>query len=126
VVVTRPRVLIADDHPGFAKALGRVLANECEIVGVVADGSAVTTTAASLQPVVVVVDVNLPNVSGLEVCRQLTRHHPGAKAIVITGMIDDTVRAEALAAGASAFLAKHTSSQDLIEQIKHAWAASTK
>jgi len=123
--VTRPRVLIADDHPGFAKALGRILSFECDVVGVVADGSMVADAAARLQPVVALVDVNLPNVSGLEICHRLTRLDPRAKVIVITGMLDDAVRVRALAAGASAVMPKVTAAHDLIDEIKRVWAAST-
>ena len=73
---TRPRVLLADDHPGIVKALGRLLSFECDVVGTVSDGSAVAEAADTLQPVVVVVDVNLPNVNGLDVCREIsTRAH---------------------------------------------------
>lgn len=122
--MTRPRVLIADDHPGFAKALGRILSFECDVVGVVADGSMVADAAARLQPVVALVDVNLPNVSGLEICHRLTRLDPRAKVIVITGMLDDEVRVRALAAGASAVMPKVTAAHDLIDEIKRVWAAS--
>ena len=123
--MTRPRVLIADDHPGFAKALGRILSFDCDVVGVVADGSMVADAAARLQPVVALVDVNLPNVSGLEICHRLTRLDPRAKVIVITGMLDDAVRVRALAAGASAVMPKVTAAHDLIDEIKRVWAAST-
>ena len=123
--MTRPRVLIADDHPGFAKALGRVLAFECDVIEVVADGSAVVEAVARLQPIVALVDVNLPNLSGVEICRQLIRNNPSAKVIVISGMIDDAVRTAAVAAGASAVLPKLTVSHDLVAEIKRAWAGTT-
>jgi len=119
---TRPRVLLADDHPGMVKALERVLALECDVVGVVADGSEVAEAAARLQPVVIVVDLNLPNVSGLEVCRRILQTNPRAKVIVITGMIDETIRADALAAGASDFVAKLAAGKELIVAVRRAWA----
>ena len=56
----RPRVLIAEDHPGVAKAVCRVLALDCDVVGSVADGSAVLEAAQRLQPDVIVLDLNLP------------------------------------------------------------------
>ena len=86
---TRPRVLLADDHAGIVRALERMLSLECDVVGVVADGSEVAEAAARLQPVVTVVDLNLPNVSGLEACRRILRTNPRAKVILITGMVDD-------------------------------------
>jgi len=123
-VPARPRVLLVDDHPGMAKALGRVLSFECDVVGVVADGSEVADAAARLQPVVIVADLNLPNVSGLDVCRRIRRDNPRARVIVITGMLDDEVREQALAAGASGFFHKSASGDELVAAIKRAWAES--
>ena len=80
----RPRVLLVDDHPGILKALGRVLSAECDVVGVIADGREVAEAAMRLQPQVIVVDLNLPHVSGLDVCRQVTRNDPRVKVIVIS------------------------------------------
>jgi DNA-binding NarL/FixJ family response regulator len=105
-VPTRPRVLLVDDHPGVAKALGRLLSLDCDVVGVIDDGREVAEAAVRLQPVVIVVDLNLPNVNGLEVCRQITRNNLHAKVIVITAMLDDAIKDEALAAGASDFVSK--------------------
>ena len=121
---TRPRVLLVDDHPGVAKAIGRALAPECDVVGVVADGHEVADAAARLQPVVIVVDLNLPNMSGLDVCRQITQNNPLVKVIVITAMTDDAFRDEALAAGASGFFQK-SAAGDLIGAIRRIWTEST-
>ena len=120
---TRPRVLLVDDHPGVAKAIGRALAPECDVVGVVADGREVADAAARLQPVVIVVDLNLPNMSGLDVCRQITQNNPRVKVIVITAMTDDAFRDEALAAGASGFVQK-AAAGDLITAIRRIWMES--
>jgi DNA-binding NarL/FixJ family response regulator len=123
-VPTRPRVLLVDDHPGIVQALSRVLAPACDVVGVMGDGREVSGAAALLQPVVIVLDLNLPDVSGLEVCRQITRNNPRMKVIVITAMADDAVRDEALAAGASGFVHK-SAANDLIVAIQRVWAEST-
>ena len=72
----RPRVLLADDYPDMVKAVSRLLALDCEIVGSVADGSALLEAAQRLQPDVIVLDVNLPNVHSLEACREITRVNP--------------------------------------------------
>jgi two-component system invasion response regulator UvrY len=122
VMQNRPRVLLADDHAGMVKALERVLSLECDVVGVVADGGEVAGAAARLQPVVTVVDLNLPNVSGLEACRRILQANPGAKVILITGMLDETIEAEALAAGASGCLTKLDAGNALIVAIRRAWA----
>ena len=118
---TRPRVLLVDDHPGIVQALGRVLSPACDVVGVIADGREVADAAARLQPVVIVLDLNLPNVSGLDVCRQITQNNPLVKVIVITAMADDAIRDEALAAGASGFFHK-SAANDLIVAIQRIWA----
>jgi PAS domain S-box-containing protein len=122
VTPSRPRVLLADDHPGILEALQRVLALDCDVVGVVADGSKVVDAAARFQPVVAVVDLNLPNVSGLEVCRRIVRANPRAKVILITTVIDDGIRTDALAAGASGSFAKLNAGNELIDGIRVAWA----
>lgn len=121
---TRPRVLLVDDHPGVVKALGRVLSLECDVVGVIADGREVADAAVRLQPVVIVVDVNLPNVSGLDVCRQITQNDPRAKVIMLTAMPDADIRDEALAAGASVFVDKTAASDELLVAIRRLWTES--
>jgi DNA-binding NarL/FixJ family response regulator len=123
-VPTRPRVLLVDDHPGIVKALGRVLSLGCDVVGVIADGREVADAAARLQPVVIVMDLNLPHVSGLDVCRYITQNNPRVKVIVITGMTDDAIRFEALAAGASGFFHK-SAADELIVAINRIWTEST-
>ena len=124
-VVARPRVLLADDHPGIVKALSRVLSLECYVAGVVADGRKVADAAAQLQPVVILVDLNLSHVNGLDVCREITHQNPHAKVIVMTAMIDDVIREQACAAGASSCFDKCASTDNLIVDIKRAWREST-
>ena len=102
----RPRVLIAEDHPAVAKAVCRVLALDCDVVGTIADGSAVLEAAQRLQPDVIVVDLNLPNVNGLEACRQITQLNPEAKVIMFSAMNDPDVKQRSFDVGASAFVFK--------------------
>ncbi len=114
---TRPRVLLADDYPDMVKAVSRLLAPDCEIVGSVADGSALLEAAQRLQPDVVVLDVNLPNVRSVEACREIMRVNPGMKVIMFTAMDDANVGQAFLDAGASAFVSKLASSE-LLSTIK--------
>jgi DNA-binding NarL/FixJ family response regulator len=100
-----------------------VLSPECDVVGVIADGREVADAAARLQPVVIVLDLNLPHVSGLDVCRQVTRNNPRVKVIVISAMADDAIRDETLAAGASGFFHK-SAANDLIVAIRRVWDES--
>jgi DNA-binding NarL/FixJ family response regulator len=114
----RPRVLIAEDHPGVAKAVCRLLALDCEVVGSVADGSAVLEAAQRLQPDVIVVDLNLPNVSGLEACRQIMQVNPAARVIVFSAMNDPDVKQRSFEVGASAFVSKIAVDGDLLATVK--------
>ena len=113
----RPRVLLADDYPDIVKAVSRLLARDCEIVGSVADGSALLEAAQRLQPDVIVLDVNLPNVHSLEACREITRGNPGMKVIMFTATDDRNASQAFFEAGASAFLSK-LASADLLSTIK--------
>ena len=124
-IPTRPRVLLADDHPGVLKALQRVLSFECDVVGAVKDGGEVADAAARLQPVVTVVDLNLPSVSGLEVCRRILRSDPRAKVILMTATVDHAIEARAREAGAAAFVSKLMAGDELIEAIRSAWAEAS-
>ena len=110
-------MLLADDYPDIVKAVSRLLALDCEIVGSVADGSALLETAQRLAPDVVVLDVNLPNVYSLEACREMTRVNPELKVIVFTAMDDPDLSKRFLDAGASAFVSK-VASVELLLTIK--------
>jgi DNA-binding NarL/FixJ family response regulator len=113
----RPRVLLADDYPDMVKAVSRLLALDCEIVGSVADGSALLQEAQRLRPDVIVLDVNLPNIQSLAACREITRGNPTTKVIMFTAMADPAARQAFLEAGASAFLSK-VAAGDLLSTIK--------
>ena len=120
--LARPRVLVAEDHPDVAKAVCRLLALDCEIVGQIEDGSAVLEAAQRLLPDVVVVDLHLPNVNGLEACRQITQANPAIKVIVFTATNDPDVRERAFELGASAFVSKTAPGADLLSTVKRLWA----
>jgi len=101
-----------------------VLALDCEVVGTVADGSAVSEAAQRLQPDVIVVDLNLPNVNGLEVCRQITQLNLEAKVIVFSAMDDPDVKQRSFEIGASAFVSKMAGDGDLLSTIKRLCAVT--
>ena len=114
----RPRVLVADDHPGIMTAICRLLALDSEVVGSVTDGKQLLEAAQRLQPDVIVLDVNLPIVNGLDACRQITREHPAMKVIVFTAMGDPDVRQQSIEAGAAAFVPKLASVDGLLSTIR--------
>ena len=115
---TRPRVLLADDYPDMVKAVSRLLANDCDVVGSVADGSELLEAAERLQPDVIVLDLNLPNVDGLDACRQITQAFPEIRVILFTAMSDADVSQRLLGAGASAFVSKLAPVDSLVSTIK--------
>lgn len=78
--------MIADDYPDMVKAVSRVLAQDCDVVGTVAGGSALLDAAERLQPNVILLDLSLPNANVLEACRQITRSHPQIRVIVFTAL----------------------------------------
>ena len=111
-------MLLAEDHTGVAKAVSRVLALDCDVVATIADGSAVLEAAQRLKPDVTVIDVSLPNVNGLEVCRQITQENPEARVILFTAMNDPDVKQRSLEVGASAFVSKMAGDGDLLSTVK--------
>ena len=88
---SRPRVLLADDYPDIVKAVSRLLALDCEIVGTVADGSALLETAQRLQPDVIVLDVHLPERPLAGGVSRDTRVNPEMKVIMFTAVADPNV-----------------------------------
>ncbi len=118
MLFTGPSVLVADDDPGMAKALSRLLTLDFAVVGVVEDGGALLEAVRRLRPDVIVLDVNLPTLDGLEACRQIMQANPAAKVIVFTAMSDPEVRQRAFAVGASAFMSKLAPVDELRSAIK--------
>ena len=117
----RPRVLVVDDHPDVAKAVCQLLAPDCEVVGTIADGSVLLEAVQRLEPDVIVLDMNLPGVHALEVCRQLTQMNPPVKVVVFSAMNEPEVTEALVAAGASAFVSK-LASADLPASIRRVCA----
>jgi DNA-binding NarL/FixJ family response regulator len=116
-LLAKPRVLIADDYPGMVRSVSRLLALDCEVVGSVEDGSALLEAAQRLQPDVIVLDLNLPNVHGLDACRQITQVNPEIKIIVFTATSDPEIRQRSFEAGASGFVSKLGRADDLRSAI---------
>jgi DNA-binding NarL/FixJ family response regulator len=117
----RPRVLVADDHPSVSRSLRRLLSLDCEVVGTVDDGGALLDSVERLQPDVVVADLNMPTVNGFDACRHLTRSGSRVKVILLSALDDVEIAREALASGASAFLAKSSlDSGELLSAVKRA------
>jgi DNA-binding NarL/FixJ family response regulator len=111
-------VILADDHRLLREAFAQLLAAECDVVGAVGDGRALLEAARELQPDVVVIDVAMPLLNGLDAARQLLRELPGTKVIFLTMSEDPDVAAEAFRAGASGYLLKNSAAAELLQAIR--------
>ncbi len=116
--MSRPRVLLADDHRLLREAFAQLLAAECDVVGAVADGRAVLAAARELRPDIVVLDVAMPLLNGLDAARQLQHIRPAVKVIFLTMNEDPDVAAEAFRMGASGFLLKNSAASELLQAIR--------
>lgn len=123
--MTRPRVLIAEDHRVVADGLVLLLGERYEIVATVRDGSDVLDAARRLHPDVILLDVSMPHVSGLESMRQLREHDVQSRVIVLTMHADPELAVEALRAGASGFVLKESSGEELMMALDAVLGGST-
>jgi DNA-binding NarL/FixJ family response regulator len=114
----QPRVLLADDHKILLDAFVKLLEPECKVVGTVEDGRSLLEKAPQLRPDVVVVDIVMPRLNGLEAGRQLKKQMPGVKVIFLTMNEDPDLVKEAFRAGASGFLLKSSAASELFQAIK--------
>jgi DNA-binding NarL/FixJ family response regulator len=121
----RPRVLLADDHQMLADALKGVVEPRCEVVGIVSDGRALLEAAGRLQPDIVVLDIGMPQLNGLDAGRQLKHALPNVKLIFMTMLVDPYLVGEAFRAGASAFLLKEAAASELTQAIDQVLKSST-
>lgn len=116
--MTKPRLLIADDHKIFAEGLKRLLNADFDIVGVVADGRELVAVAEKLRPDVMVVDISMPLLNGIEAVRQIKKVHPEIKVVFLTMHPDAAYAANAFKAGASGYVLKHSAPDELITAIR--------
>ncbi len=113
----RPRVLLADDHRLVLGALEALLSQECDVVGTATDGQTLVAAAVRLQPDLVVLDVAMPLLNGLDAALQIKRACPRIKIVVITMNEDPEVAAAAFRAGASAYILKQSAASELLSAI---------
>jgi len=112
-----PRFLIADDHKIFAEALCALLEEKYSVVGVIADGQAMVAEATKLKPDVIVVDVGMPLLNGLDAARKVREVAPDIKFVFLTMQDDSNLAAAAMELGAVAFVLKHSGKQELLQAI---------
>ena len=114
----KPRVLLADDHRLLVEAFAKLLESECEIVGHVGDGLALLEAAPKLKPDVVVLDVAMPLLNGLDAGRKLKEQMPDVRLIFVTMNEDPDLVVQAFRIGASGYLLKRSAGSELLLAIR--------
>src|SRR5262245_34741089 len=114
----RPRVLLADDHRLLREAFAQLLVPGCDVVGAVADGRALLAAAPQLRPDIVVLDIAMPLLNGLDAARQLRHVMPEVKVIFLTVSEDPDLAAEAFRNGASGYLLKNSAASEPVQAIQ--------
>lgn len=116
------RVLVVDDHPAFRKALSSALSmiEDIEVAGEAGGGIAACEEAAQLEPDVIVMDLSMPDLSGIDAMKRIHEDRPDLPVVILTAHADEGVEREALAAGARGFLAKGTGLKDLVVVLQEA------
>ena len=119
---TRPHILIADDHIIFADGLRLILEKHYSVVGTVADGRSLVAEAVRLKPDVIVVDVGMPLLNGLDAAARVREQLPKVKLVFLTMQDNPNLAAAALELGSAGFVLKHSAGPELlkaIEQLLH-------
>jgi len=123
--MTRARVLLADDHRLVAEGLKSLLSVEFDLVGVVEDGRALVAAAKQLRPDVIVADITMPHLNGLDALPHLKKEDPSVKVVFLTMHKDVAYARRALESGASGFVLKHSAATELIDAVRAAVKGKT-
>jgi DNA-binding NarL/FixJ family response regulator len=118
--MTKPRVLLADDHALVREGMRTILEPDYEVVGEAKDGRELVRAAIELRPDVIVADIAMPNLNGLEAIRQLQKENLGAKVVFLTMHAGVDFAVQAFRLGASGYLLKVDASDELARAIKEA------
>jgi DNA-binding NarL/FixJ family response regulator len=112
----RPRVLLVEDHALIRSRVSELLLPACELVGTAEDGRTALEAIRTLTPDVVVLDVSLPDMSGLDVARQLSRDNPSVSIIFMSAYDDEEIKRAAAGAGGNGYIVK-TRLSDLVDAV---------
>jgi DNA-binding NarL/FixJ family response regulator len=116
----RPRVLLADDHRMVAEGLKSLLSPEFDLVGMVEDGRELIESARKLQPDVIVADITMPHLNGLDALQGLKKDNPQVKVVFLTMHREVAYARRALEAGAAGFVLKHSAPAELLTAVRAA------
>jgi DNA-binding NarL/FixJ family response regulator len=114
----KARILLADDHVLVAEAIRGMLGTVYDVVGTVSDGRSLLDAAETLKPDLIIVDIGMPQLNGLDATRQIKRLLPKVKVIVLTMNEESVLVAEAFRAGATGYLLKHSPPKELLHAIE--------
>jgi DNA-binding NarL/FixJ family response regulator len=114
----KPRIVLADDHTLMIEGLRSLLAGHVEIVGSAADGRALVEMAVQLKPDIVILDISMPEMNGIEAVRRLQKDLPGARLIFLTMHADPLYLSEALRLGVTGYVLKQSASSELVDAIQ--------
>jgi len=123
--MTKPRVLLADDHRIVTEGLKGILAEEFELVGIVENGRAMVDAARTLRPDVIVADISMPHLNGIDALAHLKRDNPDVRVVFLTMHRDAAYARRALEAGASGFVLKHSAPAELVLAVRAALQGRT-
>lgn len=115
--VTKPRVLMADDHSILLAGVRKLLEDQCDVVGMVQDGRALLEAANRLKPELILLDISMPLLNGLDAARQLKKALPETKLLFLTMHASPRYATEAFKAGGSGFLLKQSADSELPQAI---------
>jgi len=116
--MTRTRVLLADDHKIVLDGLKNLLEPEFELAGTVEDGRALVSSVRKLRPDVIVVDISMPLLNGIEAVRRIKKISPDVKVVFLTMHPDVSYAVRAFEAGASGYVLKHSAASELLTAIR--------
>ena len=113
----RPTVVLADDHRGTAEQLCTMLQAHFDVVAVVEDGHALVSAAANFTPDVIVTDISMPGLDGIEASELIRRSEPDARIVLVTVHADPILVKHCLAAGALGYVLKDAAGDELVPAI---------
>ncbi len=123
--MAKPRVLLADDHSLVLEGFRRILDDQCELIGMVEDGRALLEAAQRVLPDMVILDISMPLLNGIDAATQLKKTQPSVKVIFVTMHSDADYVRSAFEAGASGYLLKRSAVDELEQAIRTVWAGHT-